>query len=611
MKKFTGVFSAIYFLLCLIAAGAASGGYGFLEPYEEDYKAFKRLDIGEKIVFFRQRMIDGAVIEKDYDLYHFHRETGELLKRDIRHRKDLPEHFDIRVPQADAEWLAGGRTLFSILKMISPDSDVYPIDPAPKNPCWVVRCKEEGAIRIKVIDAVTGEYLGDGIAPPYEGFALTGPWYDYPCSGSWSSWSGNAQEWFNTMGYNCEEIVWPTQAQVASRIQNNTVGMFYELAHGGSAYFASGCSGGSAFEYTYSSEVESWISSYPKMPFTFIGSCEGMCSVGNGTFSYVFRKGSSQDAVTVGYCGMSEYYCDTCWDYSISWQNSLFSRMNAGWTVKDAFDQAQADYPACAGSNNCMRFAGDAGFAGPYIRGGGTATPTSTATHPTGTATYTPTITPTSTSAQPTETSTPTRTPSSTRTATRTPTITPSYTGTPTRSPTYTPTIHIPTRTPTRTPTVFIPTETPTETPSPTSFVPTEPPSPTFHTTSTPSPRPTLITEPVITGELNQQYFSFNDEFIYSVTIENPGPAISVDEYIFLDLGPQYGPFQYYFWPSWGLNIDFMTRDLHAGEALSHTPLRFQVPFVVPMGPFRLWAAVTEAGTFSIFSIDCDIFFFR
>ena len=76
------------------------------------------------------------------------------------------------------------------------------------------------------------------------------------------------------------------------------------------------------------------------------------------------------NTATVGYCGMSATYCATCWDYSVPWQDALFGYIYQGWTVKDAFDQAQADYPACAGTNNCMRFAGDPEFNGPYSRSG-------------------------------------------------------------------------------------------------------------------------------------------------------------------------------------------------------------------------------------------------
>ena len=35
--------------------------------------------------------------------------------------------------------------------------------------------------------------------------------------------------------------------------------------------------------------------------------------------------------------------------------------MNQSYTVKNAFDQADADYPQCA-SESCMRFAGDEDF---------------------------------------------------------------------------------------------------------------------------------------------------------------------------------------------------------------------------------------------------------
>ncbi len=35
--------------------------------------------------------------------------------------------------------MAAGDALFSGLYMISPESDVFPLDPPPLNPCWVVR----------------------------------------------------------------------------------------------------------------------------------------------------------------------------------------------------------------------------------------------------------------------------------------------------------------------------------------------------------------------------------------------------------------------------------------------------------------------------------------
>ncbi|UCC79630.1 MAG: IPTL-CTERM sorting domain-containing protein, partial [Candidatus Zixiibacteriota bacterium] len=155
---------------------------------------------------------------------------------------------------------------------------------------------------------------------------------------------------------------------IQGHVQSMSTGMFYELAHGGSGSFANGCIGGTSYEFTTASNIESWIASYPKMRFAFIGSCGGMCNTGDNTFSYEFRKGSVTNTATVGYCGMAETYCALCWDYSISWQDALFNYMYQGWTVKAAFDQAMADYPACADTNNCMRFAGDENFSGPYYR---------------------------------------------------------------------------------------------------------------------------------------------------------------------------------------------------------------------------------------------------
>jgi hypothetical protein len=104
------------------------------------------------------------------------------------------------------------------------------------------------------------------------------------------------------------------------------------------------------------------MTDYAKMPFTFLGSCEGMCDTESGSFSYAFRKGSFDSTTTVGYCGMSETRCQICWAYSLDWQDALFNYMNQGWTVKAAFDQANADYPTCY-NNDCMIFAGDESFA--------------------------------------------------------------------------------------------------------------------------------------------------------------------------------------------------------------------------------------------------------
>jgi len=375
----------------------------------------KRYEIGDRTVYYCQRMIGEAVAGNDFLNFQFDRATGKLLKETIRWRDDLPDRLPpglLTKGDADffAEFETAGKVLSSCLCFIPPDTPSLFLDNAPGNPCWVVTCDTGGTVVVTINDAVTGEFLGYGVPPPHEGFSLTGPQNDSPCSGSWTAWYESAESWFNTLGFPTTAIEWPTEAEVQGRIQDPSTWLFYELAHGGSTRFANGCTGGTSYERTTASEVESWIAPYRKMPFTFIGSCDGMCSTGDNTLSYEFRKGSAEDTVTVGYCGMSETHCWICWYfYSLSWQDALFSYMDQGYAVKDAFDMAQADYPSCSSSPSCMRFAGDED----YI-------------------VQTPTVTPT-----PTDTPLPTSTP----TATRTPTVTrtPTITQTPTFSPTPTP----------------------------------------------------------------------------------------------------------------------------------------------------------------------------
>jgi hypothetical protein len=327
---------------------------------------FEELEIGNQRVLFHQRMIGSATVEKDYIVYQMDQTTGELRARKSHWRDDLPAVLpDVRVTQAQAQALVAGEVQFSGLYFISPESDVFPLEPTPENPCWAVRSvSENGEYVVAIVDAVSGAILGNGVPPPYTAFSLSGPQLEDPCRRAWESWFINAMEWFDAMGYSTEAVEWPTKAQIQSHIQSNDTALFYELAHSGelSTRFASGCAERS-LEFTYASEIEAWMEGYEKMPFTFVGSCFSMCSTDAGTLAHAFRKGSDQNATVVGYCGMSEPQCGECWSYSLLWQDALFYYLSIGYAVKDAFDQANADYPACAGTNDCTRFAGDQDFA--------------------------------------------------------------------------------------------------------------------------------------------------------------------------------------------------------------------------------------------------------
>jgi hypothetical protein len=339
-----------------------------LKPYETGERDFERFEIGDMIVFWHQRTVDGAIVEKDQIVYQFDAESEELLNKKMNWRDDLPQNIAVDIDAGEAESRVEGEPVSTTLYIISPESDVYKVARIPDNPCWIVRVMRDESMRIVVIDAATGDSLGYGVPPPYASFSMTGPCYDDPCEGAWISWYESAEYWFNMMGYSCEGIIWPERGDIQGHVQSTTTGMFYELAHGGSSSFANGCIGGTSYEFTTAGDIETWIAAYPAMRFAFIGSCGGMCQTGDNSFSYEFRKGSMTNTATVGYCGMAEDYCDLCWGYSVSWQDALFNYMYLGWTVKNAFDQAQADYPACAGTNNCMRFAGDVNFSGPYNR---------------------------------------------------------------------------------------------------------------------------------------------------------------------------------------------------------------------------------------------------
>lgn len=333
-----------------------------LGKYETSDKVFEKYEIGDKIVYWHQRMIDEAIVEGDYILRQVDKNTLELLKEETHWRVDLPEHLPPIIAKEQAEFLVLGDVQFAQLYYISPDSDVFPIEPAPENPCWVVRSIENSNINITIVDAVTGEVLGYGIPPPYKGFSLSGPTDRYRCQGAWDNWYKNAETWFNTMGYSCEAMKWPTEAEVKDHIQSTETAMFYELSHGGSGAFKSRCSWEEDSDVIDAQEIHDWIEDYPKMPFTFIGSCGGMCDTSPGTLSYEFRKGSIEDAATVGYCGMVDDACRLCWVYSVKWQNALFNYMNQGQTVKEAFNNAMAHWPVCW-PWRCMQFAGDEDFA--------------------------------------------------------------------------------------------------------------------------------------------------------------------------------------------------------------------------------------------------------
>jgi predicted outer membrane repeat protein len=366
--------------------------FGFLDRsgYEsrQSAQAFHELELSDRIVYARQRTVAGAGVEAlvqgDHVAYHFDRDSGRLQDFRVHWRDDIPDILPEVIDKAGAEAMALDRAeeeriarrlpgtkrnlasvRYSGLYYLKHDSEMVVQHPAPNNPCWIVETEQAGTISAVVIDAVDGRIVGQAVPPPASGFAFTGPVDISGCSSGWFSWYGNARDWFNKMGYTSEAVQYPDQAKMTEEIQSMRNTLFYELAHGGSYGFTNGCN-----DSTSPSEVSTWLSAIPAVPFTFLGSCDGMCSTGSGTLSNAFRKGLAIGTSTVGYCGMSNEPCITsCW-YSgdtIPWQTRLFEMLNQGRTVKEAFDAANADYPGCSSPVDnkgnpkppCMRFAGD------------------------------------------------------------------------------------------------------------------------------------------------------------------------------------------------------------------------------------------------------------
>ena len=329
-----------------------------LRSVEFSDRVFKRLEnpLINRISYFHQRKIGEVLVEKDFIRYQFDASSNELLEQTRKWRENLPETVEVTFSQAQAEAKVDDAVRSSHLMFISPDSEIFHITPVPKNPCWIVRSMKGEQHITTVIDAVTGEILGNGTPPPYEGLSIHGPdWGACPQDAIWTDHAENAHDWFETMGYDSIRVGNASEATVQSHVQSDSTVMFYELDHGGSYDFHNRCD-----QNINATEIETWINSYSSIGFAFIGSCGGLCDTGENTFTTEFSKGFNPDSAIVGYCGMDDAACDDCWPNAIAWQTELFTRMNQGYTVASAYAFANADWPDCTDdSHNCMRIAGD------------------------------------------------------------------------------------------------------------------------------------------------------------------------------------------------------------------------------------------------------------
>ena len=122
-----------------------------LSKVNKSNKVFTRLEntMLKKVSYFHERRIGDVIVEKDFIRYKFNTETGELIEETVRWREDMPEEVIPFILKADAESMVDGEVRSSQLYFISPESEIFPIEPTPENPCWVVRSTENGTKKEK------------------------------------------------------------------------------------------------------------------------------------------------------------------------------------------------------------------------------------------------------------------------------------------------------------------------------------------------------------------------------------------------------------------------------------------------------------------------------
>jgi len=157
--------------------------------------------------------------------------------------------------------------------------------------------------------------------------------------------------------------------------------------------------------------------------------------------------------------------------------------------------------------------------------------------------------------------------------------------------PTYTPvpSTWTPTPTPTRSPQIW-----PTITPSPTN-------PPPFSPTPSPSATPACDTLEIYL-DLNQTMFHKGDPFLLRCGWCSTGDVYHLDQYILLDVSGEF-----WFWPSWGMDVDADPVTLTGPVQTWQTILDFEWPEVEGSiyGIF-FWAAFLHAGT-SDLACDYDV----
>ena len=210
------VLSTMYLLLvgvillsaCSTAEQVPNHVYSSIAEVRESDLSFDEYEVRNSLIFWHQRTIDSATVEKehivsefvnnsselvivnytatvegDYILYEFNNNTGELVNYDFHWRDDLPQFLpDINVDEKEVEYLGLSdlspqkQRLFNYGKLqtkvglyyIANHSTVAFVKTRPSNPCWVASFyNENGYLDDAVaIDAITWKYVPKDFVVP-------------------------------------------------------------------------------------------------------------------------------------------------------------------------------------------------------------------------------------------------------------------------------------------------------------------------------------------------------------------------------------------------------------------------------------------------------------
>jgi len=295
--------------------------------------------IGNVSVEYWERVIDGVFhVKNDYVLMDVAPETNEIVNYTKKWRDISANLTSVEVkPFAPP----GGEYFWKSVVVFLEEEDVgyfYSFYQAHEYPlvCWEVRYSDGTTVMYDL----DGNEIGYGIPAPSDGFSLSG-YCDSTNPDGWKSFRENADAWFQRWSGTTTSLSLPTPTTISSYVSDPDNKFYYALAHGAWNYFQADKQG----SYYIASDAVDDMQDRAPMLFAFIGHCEGMTSVGPGSFSDAFRKGSMTSTVTVGYSGMGD---SPGWPNALDWQDLMFERMNEGDTIWDAFLSACAQYPLIA-----------------------------------------------------------------------------------------------------------------------------------------------------------------------------------------------------------------------------------------------------------------------